>query len=401
MRKCLAKQICSISRRTIGARPFSTTSTCLEQDGERTGKVTPVAAHLRHEGIAGESIDGGLDTSSHGENESSETFSSRLPISPLMDPSFWAARQKHRLPKQPPTKKPTPFQRQLANNPYAQALATPMRMCTMTRTGLPSYFLQDFELIAHPETGDPWYMPRSLTSKHSSPTPMHSVNESGTAQSADSTSTTGSFTRHGPRAYVLSRAELLEATNARKGPFANPQERFPNKRELEWKVFRDQKIGWREDMDQFVLELMRRRVGEGLQYLQSLKKGYLVRCKDWEEAKNKKQVAAVLWLGAQEHAKADIESDAASTDGPGHSSAGVVPHEFATLDLNKQPKSKLPVHNLPQLLGAAHLKKLRDHAPEFFKSELIAVKQRNATVDIQLRLWKLQGYIAKHADVIE
>lgn len=42
----------------------------------------------------------------------------KLPLSPLMDPAYLAAKQKHRLPKAPPSKIPTAFQQQLAKNPY-------------------------------------------------------------------------------------------------------------------------------------------------------------------------------------------------------------------------------------------------------------------------------------------
>jgi hypothetical protein len=41
-----------------------------------------------------------------------------LPLSPLMDPSYLAAKQKHQLPKAAPSKERTPFQQQLAKNPY-------------------------------------------------------------------------------------------------------------------------------------------------------------------------------------------------------------------------------------------------------------------------------------------
>jgi len=41
-----------------------------------------------------------------------------LPLSPLMDPSYLTSKQKHRLPKAEPSKEPTPFQQQLAKNPY-------------------------------------------------------------------------------------------------------------------------------------------------------------------------------------------------------------------------------------------------------------------------------------------
>jgi hypothetical protein len=41
-----------------------------------------------------------------------------LPLSPLMDPVYQAAKQRYRLPKAPPSENPTPFQQQLARNPY-------------------------------------------------------------------------------------------------------------------------------------------------------------------------------------------------------------------------------------------------------------------------------------------
>src|SRR5436190_633148 len=136
-------------------------------------------------------------------------------------------------------------------------------MCALTRTRLPSFFLQDFELIAHPTTNEPWYLPRSLTSPHSS-----------SALSASASSSPPSIpesivgARHGPRAYVLSRACLLKGTTVPKSGFTKGYERFPNGRDIQWKAFRDLSIRWRSDIDTFVLELMRRRIVEGLKYLE-------------------------------------------------------------------------------------------------------------------------------------
>jgi len=41
-----------------------------------------------------------------------------LPLSPLMDPAYLAAKQKYKLPKAAPSKDLTPFRQQLAKNPY-------------------------------------------------------------------------------------------------------------------------------------------------------------------------------------------------------------------------------------------------------------------------------------------
>src|SRR5436305_8755261 len=48
----------------------------------------------------------------------------------------------------------------------AQALATPIRQCSAHMTSFPSFFLQDFELMSHPTTGQIYRMPRSLASRH-------------------------------------------------------------------------------------------------------------------------------------------------------------------------------------------------------------------------------------------
>ncbi|KAB8297366.1 hypothetical protein EYC80_002711 [Monilinia laxa] len=73
-----------------------------------------------------------------------------LPLSPLMDPVFLEARNKHSAPKPPPSKERTAFQEQLAKNPYALALATPVRQCSATQLSLPSFFLQDFTVMRAP-----------------------------------------------------------------------------------------------------------------------------------------------------------------------------------------------------------------------------------------------------------
>ncbi|KAI5361742.1 hypothetical protein Slin14017_G084750 [Septoria linicola] len=76
-----------------------------------------------------------------------------------MDPIYLQARNKHKLPKlqqQDQTQRSpkkldqsdlTPFQKELAMNPYARALATPIRLCALSRARLPSHFLLPFGLF--------------------------------------------------------------------------------------------------------------------------------------------------------------------------------------------------------------------------------------------------------------
>lgn len=145
-------------------------------------------------------------------------------------------------------------------------------------------------------------------------------------------------------------------------------------------------------MADFVLELMRRRIVEHLVALGKLKRGYLVGCADWEDAASKPQVAAFLWTGGDP----DIEHD-------------YEPGEYSTLDLGmkgglkggeKKRERKVPVYNLRILLGQEKLVELRQTiGNEMFGRELVALKHKNMTVELQTKLWRLQGYVAEHHGV--
>jgi hypothetical protein len=184
-------------------------------------------------------------------------------------------------------------------------------------------------------------------------------------------------------------------------------------------------------MDTFILDLMRRRVVEALKYLCGRQKGYLKGCSDWEYANGRKQVGAFLWLGPKGGEKAvtgqDEEREAGEGEGTAASkeeetavaqddetavdegmetthknNSSVGPGEFATLDMDKEVKSKVPVYNLQVLLGDSYVKDLRRHIPptlRIFNHEVVALKNKKTTINVQLRLWKLQGYLAEHKQV--
>ncbi len=191
-------------------------------------------------------------------------------------------------------------------------------------------------------------------------------------------------------------------------------------------------------MDTFVLDLMRRRIVEGLKYLCERKAGYLQGCSDWDYAKGSKQVGAFIWLGqaggkmvattgeveatandpgkrviavregevtasayddAMYVGQGDVTQVSGEEDTVEENSSSVAPGEFATLDMDKKMKSKLPVHNLQILLGDALIEDLRRQVPWIFNYEVVALKNKNATIDVQLRLWKLQGYLAEHKQI--
>ncbi|RQM08115.1 hypothetical protein DH86_00000558, partial [Scytalidium sp. 3C] len=208
-------------------------------------------------------------TENGNESSGSVIHPDHLPISPLVDSKVKEARERWRTPKAAPSQNPTPFQQLLAKNPYALALATPVRRCAVTRVVLPSFFLQDFSLISNPNTGEPWYMPRSLTGNNGR------LQNPESRDSEDNDIDTSSITNRlaknptptlGPRVYTLSRKSLLKLFVTKKSGYEKQWQRFPSQRMLAVRRFIDikRKISWRDDMDEFVLELMRRRVVEDL-----------------------------------------------------------------------------------------------------------------------------------------
>lgn len=322
-----------------------------------------------------------------------------LPISPLMDETWLAARERFRTPKAPRSKQPSPLQLKLLRNPYAQALATPVRNCAITNTRLPAYFLQDFELIAHPQTQEIHYLPRSLTSKFRAPedTPSLEGAEADTesnftlkendprdfsksTEDVDVASLPDHSKRTGPKAYVLSRQNLLEILVSRTSKFyAAWQKAFPSRRMRSSRSFKTDRLVWRIDMDEFVLELLRRRAVEDLRYIATRGNGYLVGCNGFDEVHKKKGVGAVLWLS--KHGGSNMENN--MKNGPG---------EFTTLDVKDR---KVAVHNLEALLGEEKSAEIRKHM-KIFENEVVVIKSRNNTHRLLLRLWTLQGYLAKY-----
>jgi len=375
-------------------------------------------------------------------NDQFDPPSHGLPLSPLMDPEYIAAKSKYHTAKLPPSDFPTEFQKKLARNPYARMLDTPTRYCQVTKVNLPNFFLQSFKVMAHPVTKDPWQVPTGLspnrsvwkvkedkqneitnTKDEAAYNTIESTEEEVTNSSVEAeeslaapnssessekgvvnfkaaarlepnksevvkqeklpSKTTGVYV--GPTNYTLARQDLLRH-------FTTPGTGY----DQGWRMLSSQrldrgkearKIGnatkWRGDMDTFVLELMRRRLKEHLWHLTNKKRGYVAGSQDWAEAiKSQRQAGAVLWLGP--YAPGGLVGD-------GFGEQIVIP-EFATLERGEN-KKKIAVHNLRRLLGAGLLAELRAEFP-VFRKEIVILRDRNMTTEVRMRLWKLEGYLA-------
>jgi hypothetical protein len=336
-----------------------------------------------------------------------------------MDPDAIAAKERWVARKPRPSKNPEDFQQMLAKIPYARALATPLRRCQLTYNALPSFFLQGFNLMEHPETGIPWYVPRSLAvAKKGEPQLLEEQagleleRKEDMEQPSQSNKTSAEFTTAlGYTVYVLASQHILRAMQDPKGygrkhskktkymaklrgiviPENGPPSRFIPDRYRQSKSAAKflSAAGWREDMHEFILRLMRRRIVENLVTLTNLKRGYVVGCSEWEDALAKPQIGAFLWTG-----------------GAGEMEEGVdAPPEFATLDttIGRKEESKtkkIPVHNLRRLLGKDKLAELREKLPSgIFKRDVVVLKHKQQTVDVEMQLWRLQGFLAEYRNL--
>ncbi|KJZ77215.1 hypothetical protein HIM_03536 [Hirsutella minnesotensis 3608] len=331
------------------------------------------------------------------------TAAGDLPISPLLDPTWIKAKRRESKDKPKPTGR---FRKKLVNNPYAKALATPLRRCSSTNVLLPRFFLQDFELVKHPTTGGLWWAPGPLSfeylhdkkPKPSSPKPE--TDAENPAPSADQTTeatttpdekstppeaTKGSDDKAARRrerlqrgpvvSYALSCKPLIESIGTR----ANPQVKLTSLRNGLGAPSEMRGAVWREDMAGLVLETLRRfavdRLISPTETMRQALKVMLVPCKTWDEVGKVDGRGCVLWLPNEESAS----------------------REYATLDIDEAVYGKkITVHNLPWLFGEAEVERLRSESSIFRDNAILVLKQgsNEDMARLHMLLWRLQGYLA-------
>ncbi|KAF9760779.1 hypothetical protein IL306_004123 [Fusarium sp. DS 682] len=367
----------------------------------------------------------------------------QLPISPVMDYKFMQARRRTR--KALPTAISGQFRKKLSNNPYAEALIGPLRWCRNTNAMLPRYFLQDFELVNHPdpEEKDQWWAPGPHSFLRVKPTREETdidvdvkdvkslekgierirrqialvQNEVTKMATNEATTIEGDSTRPDISAEV----ETTPVEKASEGENADTEADVEETEMNEGLIERRARVvayalarkslidliarrnnyqaklwAWRSgmsvyqsgvekvfrsDMGDVLLEMLRRVAVDAL-ITRSCRKGL------WAPHKFIKPVSS--W----EEAKTV----------PGGGAVLYIPKEpmedinsYATLDIEDAPfASKMAVHDLRFLLGEEELERLRKTSQVFREHELLVLKNfRSGSMRaLHLLLWRLQGYLA-------
>ncbi|RWA13298.1 hypothetical protein EKO27_g1813 [Xylaria grammica] len=318
-----------------------------------------------------------------------------------MDPSYWEATMRHQIPKPKKGNTTNSVERQFRKNPFAKALATPIRQCTATKTRLPSFFLQDFNLVSHPKSGHPWWVPRSLAWE-----------EPGESQQADMagdqqanievvqvelgapeetpgaerpTATQANHGKpYGPSAYTLAKKDLISAFGVNASGYTSHPKRLFGGSSSHYARLAGKAV-WREDMASVILDRMQREIVEDFIYLSRLcvedSRHYMARCHGWDDVQYKHQ-GAILWFGeASEHDATKPET------GPG---------PFATYNVSKDGiTTSVAVHNIPMLLGTKNTAEVRERSPMLADGSLFMLAGRR-TAKLQGKMWRLQGYMSSH-----
>lgn len=282
-------------------------------------------------------------------------------------------------------------------------LATPVRMCSATRTHLPKAMLQGFGLVRHPETNQVWWLPEGLDAprKPASKASDEAEETDDPSDVATETTTKGGSAAASEKqaAYryplnVLGRKDLLEGFSKHGHTYFAGNKRMAN---LPSAPPLAKTAVWRADMDGVILDQRRRQIMEDLVHLSTLceenGRRYIIRVTDAKYSATYVHRAAFLWLGqdpasGSEDSKQELDGKTGKTE--------VDPEQYATLDIDGDPTTTRPVYNLPRLLGAANVARLRADFNMFKEGSLFLLRSQRSG-PLNKKLWSLQGYMATHS----
>lgn len=183
-------------------------------------------------------------------------------------------------------------------------------------------------------------------------------------------------------------------------------------------------------MDDFVLEQLREHTVRVLEYAATSFASHLHGKNHGNKPRlQRSNLAAVLWL--EKPAKSDttalsttpkhpeymklaaLQSGSPAQEHQGHDCRAatsdaipLTPEKGSSINTDPPPfyamisyRSKyVPIYNLPALLGTKHMETLRKLGSNWVEEELVFVRQRQKTIELQIALWRLMGYMAPLED---
>ncbi|PYI13491.1 hypothetical protein BO86DRAFT_408310 [Aspergillus japonicus CBS 114.51] len=321
--------------------------------------------------------------------------SSLLPKSPLLtDPKPGY----ERLHKKKARSKPSNPEDDLSTNPWAVALASPIRQCSLTGQRMPTEFMTGWGLEQHPEGKSLFIHPSEILPPVSVPVPDPSPSSSPSSSSPDhqKTTQTSQEIRH-LRFRMVNRLTLLntitESMRKSKRKFPAIVLTFPVRWRPPLGPMTESMMAscvWRQDMPQFVTRMMRREVGQRLrraatQPNDSPKRQVWTPVLPLEDGGKLEEEALVEALAKMEPI-ARMETGAVLVL---RRTAGSSPLPLSSFFHLPQTNSKVPVFDMTRLLAEEDLAcaKFQGQAAVFFRPD------DKPTVNAMLGLWKLAGLL--------
>lgn len=255
----------------------------------------------------------------------------------------------------------------------AKALATPIRACAVTKVHLPSFFLTNFKSVRNPEAENNWLVPTEV-----------SLTDDGRQVREEIP---------GPGVHLLCQQQLYREFFVKGSKYSGSLDRLASKLSRPRRKILGPKFPvWREDMDSYLLRLLRRQATQCLIRLagmvETADRNYILKAGSWEDAKQRIHIGCVLYLGPLPQA---TDEDITESTAP-----GLVPPPARLCNLRleeKGPGTRVPIHDLRLLLGERNVARLRRRKALFRDGELFVVKGVR-TGNLQMQLWRLQGYMA-------
>lgn len=305
---------------------------------------------------------------------------------------------------------------ELKKNPWAAALASPVRFCVTTGTRLPRRLMGVYGLIKRPDTNHSYMLPLDLLRDSIQHRPAESNNESEspTPESETSADTDAAPSgnvpppiprgrQYSPSLHMVTLRPLMEAVTPHlsgKGKRSGVSKLIPYR----WKApvgplngndLRD--CVWRPDMADYLLRQMRKDIVKRLvNFSKQLEKDQDIVWKalDIDEYSDSALGAALGGMGPVEH-----EANGAILlfgPKPEHEAeSGPVP----TTVFHPRTQTTIPVFDLSVLLSANELETLRASPNSHLESEALFFRPNDGreNTNLMLYLWKLQRYVAENA----
>ena len=323
-------------------------------------------------------------------------------------------------------------------------LATPVRVCRVTSSRLPSAFLTKFTLLRHPETRKLWQLPDSyhptrqelaFVDKPVSSSPSTTSRELSTAAPDDtvadldhvdsrtqianrsdasqtssqdveevlSDGNTGkSHTNHRNMSgcYILATRSAMDFTlNV---PLKKRGNLYPSRWRERFERELTNNVHWRPDMSPFICKLMQNKVKRQLVYLAKLEKAYVTglsvdkmvqMLKGLTQSKNPfKPGMAVLWIGSEDVVnEAGFRGFLRSLTQDDCCTMQTLEPALSYAVLQDQQGQVMPTFNLRQLLGKEGTEWLRRCDSEF-DHPATHIRGKERTAEVVAWLWRLVGY---------